>query len=115
MENLKLETEIQQELSCMTLRSLASVDLTIQTSNQKNMVQEFFLLMAICNTVVVSLHAHEDCVSNCLNKFSCHLCIDLTRKTVQEFFFLMVIIRVYTDFKGKKDIQTKEFYKKNIT
>ena len=82
MENLKLETEIQQELSCMTLRSLASVDLTIQTSNQKNMVQEFFLLMAICNTVVVSLHAHEDCVSICLNKFSRHLLVDLTtRKT----------------------------------
>ena len=63
MENLKLETEIQQELNCMTLRSLASVDLTVPTTNQKNMVQEFFLLMAICNTVVVSLHAHEDPVS----------------------------------------------------
>lgn len=60
MENLKLETEIQQELNCMTLRSLASVDLTIPSGNPKNTVQEFFLLMAICNTVVVSLHAHED-------------------------------------------------------
>ena len=60
MENLKLETEIQQELNCMTLRSLASVDLTVPSVNQKNAVQEFFLLMAICNTVVVSLHAHED-------------------------------------------------------
>ena len=60
MENLKLETEIQQELNCMTLRSLASVDLTVPSTNQKNTVQEFFLLMAICNTVVVSLHAHED-------------------------------------------------------
>ena len=65
MENLKIETEIQRELESMTLRSLASIDLNvpIDTRTQKNQIQEFFLLMAICNTVVVSLHPHEDIVS----------------------------------------------------
>lgn len=62
MDNLKLETEIQRELSCMCLRSLGSVDISLATNNHKNQVQEFFLLMAICNTVVVSLHPHEDIV-----------------------------------------------------
>lgn len=60
MDNLKLETEIQRELSCMCLRSVASVDISLSSTNHKNLIQEFFLLMAICNTVVVSLHAHED-------------------------------------------------------
>lgn len=62
MDNLKLETEIQRELSCMCLRSLGSVDISLSTYNHKNQVQEFFLLMAVCNTVVVSLHPHEDIV-----------------------------------------------------
>lgn len=64
MENLKIESEIQRELNCMTLRSLGSVDLTLPGPSHRNQVQEFFLLMAICNTVVVSLHPHEDIVSN---------------------------------------------------
>jgi hypothetical protein len=64
MENLKLETEIQRELSCMCLRSVGSIDVTVPANSHKNQVQEFFLLMAICNTVVVSLHPHEDIVSN---------------------------------------------------
>ncbi|KAL4230408.1 putative phospholipid-transporting ATPase VB [Mactra antiquata] len=60
MENLKLETEIQRELSCMCLRSVGSIDISLSANNHRNQVQEFFLLMAICNTVVVSLHPHED-------------------------------------------------------
>ena len=64
MENLKLETEIQRELSCMCLRSVGSIDVSVPANSHKNQVQEFFLLMAICNTVVVSLHPHEDIVSN---------------------------------------------------
>ncbi|XP_052793308.1 phospholipid-transporting ATPase VB-like isoform X2 [Mya arenaria] len=60
MDNLKMETEIQRELSNMCLRSLGSIDVNVTTLNHKNQVQEFFLLMAICNTVVVSLHPHED-------------------------------------------------------
>lgn len=58
MENLLLEPALQRELSNMTLRSLESVELSIPPHVKR--VQEFFLLMAICNTVVVSHHAHKD-------------------------------------------------------
>ncbi|XP_053399263.1 phospholipid-transporting ATPase VA-like isoform X2 [Mercenaria mercenaria] len=64
MENLKLETEIQRELSSMCLRSVGSIDVSLSVASHKNQVQEFFLLMAICNTVVVSLHPHEDIMDN---------------------------------------------------
>nr|KAG5711610.1 hypothetical protein BaRGS_016792 [Batillaria attramentaria] len=57
-ENLPLEPALQRELSNMCLRSLESVELTIPPHVKR--VQEFFLLMAICNTVVVSHHPHED-------------------------------------------------------
>ncbi|XP_069129407.1 phospholipid-transporting ATPase VA-like isoform X2 [Argopecten irradians] len=65
LENLSLEPDLQRELSKMCMRSLNSVDLSlpdappVKLENTKN-IQEFFLLMAICNTVVVSTHAHED-------------------------------------------------------
>ncbi|KAK3611089.1 hypothetical protein CHS0354_000095 [Potamilus streckersoni] len=60
-ENLKLESELQRELSFMTLRSIGSLDLGLphNGSNTKQ-IQEFFLLMAICNTVVVSTHIRKD-------------------------------------------------------
>ncbi|XP_070196933.1 phospholipid-transporting ATPase VA-like isoform X2 [Littorina saxatilis] len=58
IENLPLDPALQRELSNMCLRSLESVELTIPPHVKR--VQEFFLLMAICNTVVVSHHAHED-------------------------------------------------------
>ncbi|XP_025085934.1 probable phospholipid-transporting ATPase VA isoform X2 [Pomacea canaliculata] len=58
MDNLPLEPALQRELSNMCLRSLESVELTIPPHVKR--VQEFFLLMAICNTVVVSHHPHED-------------------------------------------------------
>lgn len=60
MDNLPLEPALQRELSNMCLRSLESVELTIPPHVKR--VQEFFLLMAICNTVVVSHHPHEDMV-----------------------------------------------------
>lgn len=71
LENLSLEPDLQRELSKMCMRSLNSVDLTlpdpppIVKSENTKIIQEFFLLMAICNTVVVSTHAHEDLVSVC--------------------------------------------------
>lgn len=58
IENLPLEPALQRELSNMCLRSLENVELTIPPHVKR--VQEFFLLMAICNTVVVSHHPHED-------------------------------------------------------
>ncbi|XP_076467810.1 phospholipid-transporting ATPase VA-like [Babylonia areolata] len=58
IENLPLEPALQRELSNMCLRSLDSVELTIPPHVKR--VQEFFLLMAVCNTVVVSHHPHED-------------------------------------------------------
>ncbi|RUS74359.1 hypothetical protein EGW08_017882 [Elysia chlorotica] len=57
VENLSLEPALQRELSNMCLRSLDSVELTIPLHVRR--VQEFFLLMAVCNTVVVS-YIHED-------------------------------------------------------
>ncbi|XP_046562486.1 phospholipid-transporting ATPase VB-like [Haliotis rubra] len=57
-ENLPLEPALQRELSNMCLRSLDSVELTIPEHVKR--VQEFFLLMAVCNTVVVSHHPHQD-------------------------------------------------------
>ncbi|XP_021366125.1 probable phospholipid-transporting ATPase VA isoform X2 [Mizuhopecten yessoensis] len=66
LENLNLEPDLQRELSKMCMRSLNSVDLTLPDpppltkSENTKIIQEFFLLMAICNTVVVSTHAHED-------------------------------------------------------
>ncbi|XP_052278161.1 phospholipid-transporting ATPase VA-like isoform X2 [Dreissena polymorpha] len=60
IENLKMETEIQRGLASMCLRTLGSIDVSVSTLNHHSLVQEFFLLMAICNTVVVSLHPHED-------------------------------------------------------
>ncbi|GFO46882.1 phospholipid-transporting ATPase [Plakobranchus ocellatus] len=57
VENLSLEPALQRELSNMCLRSLDSVELTIPPHVRR--VQEFFLLMAVCNTVVVS-YIHED-------------------------------------------------------
>ena len=59
VENLSLEPALQRELSNMCLRSLDSVELTIPPHVRR--VQEFFLLMAVCNTVVVS-YIHEDLV-----------------------------------------------------
>ena len=61
IENLPLEPALQRELSTMCLRSLESVDVIIPPHVKR--VQEFFLLMAVCNTVVVSHHPHEDLVS----------------------------------------------------
>ncbi|KAH9489279.1 putative phospholipid-transporting ATPase VA [Bulinus truncatus] len=56
-ENLNLDPALQREISNMCLRSLDSIDVTIP-EHVRN-VQEFFLLMAICNTVVVS-YLHSD-------------------------------------------------------
>jgi hypothetical protein len=65
MENLKLEPGLEREISRMCLRSLNSVNLDLPDTSSPNSqrIQEFFLLMAICNTVVVTHHAHEDLVS----------------------------------------------------
>lgn len=62
MENLKLEPGLEREISRMCLRSLNSVNLDLPDNSSPNSqrIQEFFLLMAICNTVVVTHHAHED-------------------------------------------------------
>ncbi|KAK3100160.1 hypothetical protein FSP39_015575 [Pinctada imbricata] len=60
MENLKLEPGLQREISSMCLRSLNSVNIDVQETSHSQRIQEFFLLMAICNTVVVTHHAHED-------------------------------------------------------
>lgn len=66
MENLKLEPGLEREISRMCLRSLNSVNLDLPDTSSPNSqrIQEFFLLMAICNTVVVTHHAHEDLVSD---------------------------------------------------
>lgn len=41
-----------------------NLDLPDTSSPNSQRIQEFFLLMAICNTVVVTHHAHEDLVSD---------------------------------------------------
>ncbi|XP_059146032.1 phospholipid-transporting ATPase VB-like [Physella acuta] len=56
-ENLHLDPALQREVSNMCLRSLNSIDLSIPPHVKQ--VQEFFLLMAVCNTVVVS-YVHSD-------------------------------------------------------
>ncbi|XP_076446004.1 LOW QUALITY PROTEIN: phospholipid-transporting ATPase VA-like [Babylonia areolata] len=58
LENLPLEAGLVRELSNMSLRSLESVDISVPPHVKR--VQEFFLLMAVCNTVVVSFNPHED-------------------------------------------------------
>ncbi|XP_061165426.1 phospholipid-transporting ATPase VD-like isoform X2 [Saccostrea echinata] len=67
MENLKLEPGLEREISRMCLRSLNSVNLDLPEfiSPNSQRIQEFFLLMAICNTVVVTHHAHEDLMDDC--------------------------------------------------
>ncbi|XP_076117823.1 phospholipid-transporting ATPase VD-like isoform X3 [Mytilus galloprovincialis] len=72
MENLKIEPGLFREVMTMSLRSLTNVEVTVDSSGgrstnynemeyQKSQkIQDFFLLMAICNTVVVTTHAHED-------------------------------------------------------
>ncbi|KAK3611098.1 hypothetical protein CHS0354_000105 [Potamilus streckersoni] len=67
IDNLKLESELQRELSFMCLRSIGSIDLSLPSTSSQGLyssntkqIQEFFLLMAICNTVVVSTHIRED-------------------------------------------------------
>lgn len=71
MENLKIEPGLWREVNCMSLSSLTNVDLNIESSTRSNKendidyqrsqkIHDFFLLMAICNTVVVTTHAHED-------------------------------------------------------
>lgn len=74
MENLKIEPGLFREVMTMSLRSLTNVEVTVDSSGgrstnynemeyQKSQkIQDFFLLMAICNTVVVTTHAHEDLV-----------------------------------------------------
>ncbi|XP_041360414.1 phospholipid-transporting ATPase VA-like [Gigantopelta aegis] len=57
-ENLNLEPALQREMSNMCLRSLDSVELVIPEHVKR--VQEFFLLMTVCNTVVVTHHEHKD-------------------------------------------------------
>ncbi|XP_055894088.1 phospholipid-transporting ATPase VB-like [Biomphalaria glabrata] len=57
VENLQLDPALEREISNMCLRSLESIDVSIP-EHVRN-VQEFFLLMAICNTVVVS-YLHSD-------------------------------------------------------
>ncbi|XP_046566596.1 phospholipid-transporting ATPase VD-like [Haliotis rubra] len=57
-ENLPMEPALKRELSNMCLRSLDSVERTIPEHVKR--VQEFFLLMAVCNTVMVSHHPHQD-------------------------------------------------------
>ncbi|KAL3879263.1 hypothetical protein ACJMK2_031565 [Sinanodonta woodiana] len=66
-ENLKLESELQRELSFMCLHSIGSIDLGLSSlttqglhSSNAKQIHEFFLLMAICNTVVVSTHIRKD-------------------------------------------------------
>ncbi|KAL5011267.1 hypothetical protein ScPMuIL_009818 [Solemya velum] len=63
LENLKLEPLISRELSSATLRSVESVDFNPNT--QSHRIREFFLLMALCNTVVVSNKPHEDVMDEC--------------------------------------------------
>ncbi|KAL8581296.1 hypothetical protein ACOMHN_028322 [Nucella lapillus] len=58
LENLPLEVGLMRELSNMSLRSLDSVELSVPPHVKR--VQEFFLLMAVCNTIVVSHNPHED-------------------------------------------------------
>lgn len=76
MDNLKIEPGLWREVNCMSLRSLTNVDLTVDSSSRSmndnemedrrtQKIHDFFLLMAICNTVVVTAHAHEDLVSLC--------------------------------------------------
>lgn len=74
MNDLKIEPGLWREIACMSLRSLTNVELNVDSSNRSSTynetdyqksqkIQDFFLLMAICNTVVVTTHAHEDLVS----------------------------------------------------
>ena len=76
MDSLKLEPGLWREVNSMSLRSLTNVDVTVDSSGRSmngnemeyqrtQKIHDFFLLMAICNTVVVTAHAHEDLVSLC--------------------------------------------------
>lgn len=56
-ENLHLDPALKREISNMCLRSLNNLDHSVPL--HVKLVQEFFLLMAICNTVVVS-YVHSD-------------------------------------------------------
>ncbi len=53
-----MEPELKKAVSRMSVNSLSGIMPEIHTELQK--IQEFFLLMTICNTVVVSAHAHKD-------------------------------------------------------
>lgn len=48
-------------VSRMSVNSMSGIDLELPLELRN--IQEFFLLMTICNTVVVSPHEHHDMVS----------------------------------------------------
>ena len=56
-----MEPTMKKALSRMSVNSMSGIDLQLPEELRK--IQEFFLLMTICNTVVVSAHAHHDNVS----------------------------------------------------
>ncbi|CAG5132573.1 unnamed protein product, partial [Candidula unifasciata] len=58
IDDLSLEPALERELHFMSLRTLDSVPLLVPP--HVHQVQEFFLLLAVCNTVVVSRHKHAD-------------------------------------------------------
>lgn len=68
---MRLEPSLQRDVSTMSLRSLDNIDIVVPPQTKR--VQDFFLLMTICNTVVVSPHSHQDHVggfnSKLKNKF----------------------------------------------
>ncbi len=60
---------IQLALSSMTLCGATGQDITLTKDTQQ--IQEFFLLMAVCNTVVVSARGHHDKVRQLPYYLSC--------------------------------------------
>ena len=56
-----MEPTMKGAVSRMSVNSMSGIDLELPEELRN--IQEFFLLMTICNTVVVSAHAHHDKVN----------------------------------------------------
>ena len=57
-EQMLMEPTMKGAISRMSVNSMSGIDLELPAELRN--IQEFFLLMTICNTVVVSAHAHHD-------------------------------------------------------
>jgi hypothetical protein len=61
--NMRLQEEIQALERGMRLSTDSALTTRTLKSTHEQRVQEFFVLLALCNTVVVAKHPHHDSVS----------------------------------------------------